>query len=250
MDLNAVISFPIVRNLALQYEHDRAGGIDTTIGRVTNAAHQYIYPASQNDIIDTVRLAYTGLRGVSITGGEFYRYQHNNYGTTDPQPANTEIVGPQDWHEWFLTLGYATRPIDALNGLTLGAAVTGEYNRHFVIPSVLATEAAAGFSDSSGGTRYGANYGFNANLPIDRRHKFTLFGSWSDGAFDFFDNNPVPFSYIIVDTGITKQLNKTLSITADVNNLTQINNGSWPFAAPNAIHRVYLAIAADIHLAR
>lgn len=249
VDLNAVISLPIFRGLALQFEHDRAGGIDTTIGRVTNAAHQYIYPASQNDIVDTVRLVYSRISHVSLSGGEFYRYQHNNYGTTDPQPANTITVGPQDWHEWFLTAGFTSSPIAALNGATFGAQVTGEYNRHFVVPSVLATEAAAGFNDSSGRTRFGANYGFNANVPVDRRHGFSVFGSWSDGGFDYFDNNPVPFYYIIVDAGLTKRFSQTLSLTADVNNLTQINNGSWPFIAPNAIHRVYLSIAADIHLA-
>jgi hypothetical protein len=104
-----------------------------------------------------------------------------------------------------------------------------------------------GYSGYDGKPRFNDNYGANAKLPITRG--FALFGSASHRAFDFFDNNPVPFSYAIIDVGIVKKFSKLLSLTADVNNLTQINNGSAPFPSPNTIHRVYLAIAADLHLA-
>jgi len=38
-------------------------------------------------------------------------------------------------------------------------------------------------------------------------------------------------------------------LTADLNNLTQIHLEGTPFYAPNTIHRIYFAIALDIHLA-
>jgi hypothetical protein len=264
LDFNAVVSVPLLKGLAFQYEHDRAAGIDTTIGRVTGttvvnghnvANNEYIYPASNNDIVDTFRLSYTGIKGVGFTVGSFYRFRHDNTATNDPTN-----LAPADWHEQFANLSYTAPPIAALNGLTLGAYVDGEYNLHHVSgdPNIspyaaandgsgLQSAAEAGYSDYTGKPRFGVNYGFNGNLPFN--HKFALFGSWSKGAFDFFDNSPVPFYYVITDIGISKSFNKTLSLTADTNNLVQYNLGGVPFIAPNTIHRVYFDIALDIHLA-
>jgi hypothetical protein len=114
-----------------------------------------------------------------------------------------------------------------------------------------ATACASGvgtcFTDSDGKTRNNVNYGVNANLPIN--HGFALFGSASYGAFDYFDNAPVPFYYDIIDVGIYKKFNQVLSLTADLNNLTQIHLEGSPFTPPNTIHRIYFAIALDIHIA-
>jgi len=254
-DLNAVISFPLFRGLAFQYEHDRAAGIDTTIGRVTNANNQYIYPASNNDIVDTFRLAYSGIKGVGVTLGSFYRFRHDNMATDDPLN-----LAPADWHEQFLTIGYTAPAIAALNGLTIGANVDGEYNKHHVsgdpdispfapanAGSGLAGAAAAGYTDTDGKGRTGVNWGFNANLPIN--HNFAIYGSWQKGAFDFFDNSPLPFYYTIIDVGMYKKFNQLLSLTGDLNNLTQYNLGGVPFVPPNTIHRIYFALALDIHIA-
>jgi hypothetical protein len=250
-DLNAVVSIPLIKGLAFQYEHDRAAGIDTTIGRVTNsiatgsgriATNQYIYPASNNDIVDTFRVVYA-LKGFALTAGTFYRFRHDNQATNDPNNLT-----PADWHEQFLQLNYTAPPIAALNGLTIGVYGDGEYNHHHVSLAGKEAEAAVGLNDFDGKARFGINYGANANLPIN--HSFAIFGSWSDGAFDFFDNSPLPFYYIIDDVGIVKKFNQVLSISADTNNLTQHNLGGWPFIAPNTIHRVYFDVALDIHLAQ
>jgi hypothetical protein len=265
LDVNVVVTVPLLKGLAFQYEHDRAAGIDTTIGRVTGQyanpltghntpTNTYIYPASNNDIVDTFRLSYSGIKGVGVTLGSFYRFRHDNAATNDPSN-----LAPADWHEQFLSLSYTTPAIEALNGLTVGANVDGEYNKHHVSgdPSIspyaaandgsgLQSAAYAGYSDTDGKARYGLNYGFNANLPIN--HSFAIFGSWQKGAFDFFDNSPVPFYYIIDDVGILKKFNKVLTLTADTNNLTQYNLGGVPFYVPNTIHRVYFDVALDIHL--
>jgi hypothetical protein len=267
VDVNAVVSIPLFKGLAFQYEHDRAAGIDTTIGRVTGAysnpltghnqpTNTYIYPASSNDIVDTFRLSYSGIKGVGVTVGSFYRSRHDNEATNDPTN-----LAPADWHEQFINLSYTAAPIQSLNGLTLGAYIDGEYNKHHVSgnPNIspyapanngsgLQSAAYAGYSDTDGKGRYGLNYGFNANLPIN--HHFSVFGSWSKGAFDFFDNSPLPFYYIIDDVGINKSFNKYLSLTADTNNLTQYNLGGVPFLAPNTIHRVYFDVSLDIHIAQ
>jgi hypothetical protein len=251
-DLNAVITIPLFKGLNFQYEHDRAAGIDTTIGRVpaqisngshllANPAGGFIYPKTSNDIADTFRLNYTGIKGVGVTLATFYRFRHDNTATNDPLN-----LAPADWHQQTLTLSYTAPAIAALNGLTLGVSGTGVYNRHHASPAGIAGEAAAGLADNDGKTRYGVNYGVNAHLPIN--HGFAIYGSTSYGGFDYFDNNPI-FYYVIDDVGIYKKFNDVLSLTADLNNLTQENRGGFPFAFPNTIHRIYFAIALDIHLA-
>jgi hypothetical protein len=268
LDLNAVISIPIIKALAFQYEHDRCCGIDTTIGRVTGQTpnaqghnvptNQYSYPSSGNDIADTYRLVYTGIKGVGVTLATFYRYTVG--GGTGEATKDPRNLAPSAWHQQSLTLAYTTPAITAFNGLTLGVSGTLVHNKHHVSgnPNIspfdpanagsgLANAAAAGYSDTDGKIRTDVNYGPNFNLPIN--HGFAVFGSESFGTFDFFDNEPVPRQYIITDFGIYKYFNRVLSLTADVNNLVQVNRGGVPFVYPNALHRVYLAIALDIHLA-
>ena len=255
LDVNGVVTIPLIAKLNFQYEHDRAAGIDTTIGRVTNAAHQYIYPASNNDIVDAFRINYSGIKGVGVTLATQYRFRHDNPATSD---VASNGGAPADWHQQTLTLSYTAPAIAALNGLTVGVSGTGVHNKHHASANYLAGLAAncalpAGpptgtcFTDSDGKTRTGVNYGVNANLPIN--HGFAVYGSASYGAFDWFDNAPEPFYYDIIDVGIFKKLNQVLSLTADLNNLTQQHLEGTPFIAPNTIHRIYFAIALDIHLA-
>jgi hypothetical protein len=255
LDLNAVISIPIIKNLAFQYEHDRAAGIDTTIGRTTNKAGVYQYHATSNDIADTFRLSYTGIKGVGVTLATFYRFRHDNPATND---VASNGGSPSDWHQQTLTLSYTAPPIAALNGTTIGFSGTLVHNKHHASANYLAGLAAdcaaAGgpatgtcFTDSDGKTRTGVNYGPNINVPIN--HGFALFGSAAYGGFDYFDNTPAVFYYDIIDVGIYKKFNQVLSLTADLNNLTQIHLEGSPFVPPNTIHRIYFAIALDIHLA-
>lgn len=254
VDLNLVATVPLFHGLNFQYEHDRAAGIDTTIGRVTQGfrnGNQYIYPASSNDIVDAFRINYSGIKGVGVTVQTQYRFRHNNAATNDVASNGGQ---PADWHQQSLTLSYTLPPITALNGLTVGITGTGVYNKHHASAqylAALAADCASGtfgcYTDSDGKTRTGINYGVNASLPIN--HGFAVSASASYGAFDYFDNAPLPFYYDIIDVGLSKTLNKTLALTADLNNLSQQNNGSWPFTAPNGIHRIYFAVALDIHLA-
>ncbi len=253
LDLNAVVTIPLIKSLNFQYEHDRAAGIDTTIGRVTGSVttgsgrlptNTYIYPATSNDIVDAFRLNYSGIKGVGVSLATQYRFRHDNQATND---FVTNGGAPADWHQQSLGLTYTTPAFASLNGLTLGAEVTGVYNKHHVSAQGLVAEKAAGFTDTDGKARYGVNYGPNFNLPITKG--FAVYGSATYGALDFFDNSPVPFQYDEIDFGISKKFNQVLSLTADLNNLTQQNLGGWPFIAPNTIHRIYFAIALDIHLA-
>jgi hypothetical protein len=258
LDLDAVISIPLIKNLAFQFEHDRAAGIDTTIGRVTNAQNQYVYSSTGNDIAQSYRLVYTGIKGVGVTLATFYRYTVG--GGTGEATNDPRNLAPSAWHQQSLNLAYTTPAIAALNGLTLGVSGTLVHQKHHVSgnPNIspldpanagsgLASAAAAGYTDSDGKVRTNVNYGPNFNLPIN--HGFAVYGNATFGGIDFFDNEPVPRYYDITDVGISKTFNKVLALQADVNNLVQVNRGGVPFVYPNALHRVYLAIRLDIHLA-
>jgi len=172
LDVNGVITIPLVKNLNFQYEHDRAAGIDTTIGRVTSAPNPLtgqqttIYPATSNDIADTYRVNWTGVKGIGVTLATFYRFRHDNPATND---VASNGGSPADWHQQTATLSYTTPAFAALNGLTLGASGTFVHNKHHASAQYLAGLAATNaallavgnpfhqtlFTDSDGKTRSG-----------------------------------------------------------------------------------------------
>ena len=243
-EIDFAITQPLFHGLSFQYAHVRGRGIDSTLGSVATASGKIVNIPTNRDVQDFFRLQYTGIRNVSITAGYFYRSSHDNMATNDPKNLT-----PRASHVAYLLAAYTTPPIEGLNGATFGAAVQLNENKHHVSRAGLAAEKAAGFSDFDGKIRYGAIYSLNANFPLDRRKGLSAFASWGNGAFDYFDNSPVPYYYYITDVGLTKRFSNTFSLTADVNNLVQHNNAGWPFAAPNTIHRVYFALTAHIHIA-
>ena len=238
---NASIDQPLLKNLTFHYEYDRASGIDNAIGNITNQLGQVVIGGASNDIVNDFHLAYSTPQ-IGIQAGYYYRYRF-----CCPNTAQAGNATPADWHASYLQAGYTTPKFAALGGATLGVTARGTYNHHHVSAQGVANEAAFGYKDFDGKAQFGVNYGANVNIPLN--HGFSLFGSYSFGAFDFFDNAPTPFYYDISDFGFNKTINKYLAFTADINNLVQQNlsNGD-PFIYPNTIHRVYLATALHIHL--
>ncbi len=238
---NGVVSVPLLNHLAFQYEYDRASGIDNSIGNTNSTLGIPQYHTASNDLVNEFRIAYSQ-PNIGVILGSYYRYRVCCPNTADPANA-----APSDWHAQYVQLGLTTPKIHALNGATFGVTTRGTYNHHHVSAAGLAAAQAAGYNkEFDGKARFGINYGANTNVPINSG--LSLFASWSFGAFDFFDNSPVPFYYDISDFGFTKKINKYLSATADINNLVQQNLGNVPFPSPNTIHRIYLATGLDIHL--
>jgi hypothetical protein len=255
IQFNGVFSEPLLKHLAFQYEHDRGSGINNTIGNIGQQLsptlitpglpaknNNQIIGGSSNDIINEFRVAYSQPE-IGIVAGYYYRYRFCCPNTADP--TNLE---PADWHATYLQLGLTTPAIKALNGTTLGVTGRGTYNLHHTSVPFQEFEAANGLLDKNGKPQFGVNYGANINVPINSG--LSLFGSWSFGAFDFFDNAAHIFYYDISDFGLNKKINKYLSFSADVNNLVQQHlENDVPFTYPNTIHRIYLSTGLDIHLA-
>ena len=245
-EINFAITEPLFRGLSFQYEHDRGPGIDSTLGQGANKSGQLVNVPTNSDVQDWFRLQYVGVRNITLSAGYNYRSRHNNVATNDP----TNLT-PTAWHIAYLKAEYTTPAITVLNGATFGVAFQGLENKHHVSATGLANEKGAGFSDRDGEMRYGDILWVDANFPLIKRHGHGLSASayWGDGAFDYFDNSPVPYYYYMTDVGLTEQFSRTFSLTADVNNLVQHNNGGWPFPSPNAIHRVYFGLTAHIVIA-
>ncbi len=242
---NGVFSQPLLNHLAFQYEYDRAAGIDTTIGSIGfTPGGERIPGGTSNDLINEFRLAYSQPQ-VGVILGHYYRYRVCCPNVGDNSATGT--LTPADWHATYLQLGLTSPKIAAVNGATIGVTARETYNLHHNSPAYQEFEAANGLQDKNGVARFGLNYGVNANIPINSG--FSLFGSFSTGAFDFFDNQANPYYYDISDFGFSKRINRFLSFNADINNLVQVHlENNNPFVYPNTIHRVYLAGALDIHL--
>ncbi len=254
---NGVFSEPLLKHLAFQFEYDRASGIDNTIGTIgaqlgppnlglPGKSANNIIGGTSNDIVQEYRIAYSQPQ-IGVILGHYYRYRTCCPNTNDSS-LTSGTASPSDWHATYLQLGLTTPAIKALGGMTIGVTGRGTYNLHHTSIAYREFEAANGLADKNGRPQFGVNYGVNANIPINSG--FSLFGSYSFGAFDFFDNSPHPFYYDISDFGFNKKINKYLSFSADINNLVQQHlENLVPFTYPNTIHRIYLATGLDIHIA-
>jgi hypothetical protein len=244
IQFNGVFSEPLLKHLAFQYEYDRGSGIDNTIGNIgTNATTgEPIIGGSSNDIINEFRIAYS-TPNVGVILGHYYRYRF-----CCPNTAQAGNLEPADWHATYLQVGLTTPPINSLNGATFGVTARGTYNLHHTTVPFQEFEAANGLLDKNGRPQFGINWGVNTNIPVNSG--LSIFGSFSNGGFDYFDNAAHLFYYDITDFGIDKKINKYLSFNADINNLVQQHlENDVPFTYPNTIHRIYLSTGLDIHLA-
>jgi hypothetical protein len=212
----------IGKQLSVSYDHLDGGFLETTMGRDIARNGSTIVNGSIHDVINQVRVD-GSLHQFNAELGYFYRERTCCPGTTDP--AN---LAPADWHETYLTLGYTAVPIGALQGTTFSYAITGHHAPHHVTQAYLAS-LPSGFSDANR-TETGLTQALGLTTPLDTPHTLTIGGSYSWGAMDYFDNAPLPFYYSDVIVTGRKSVNKVLSITALLNNLTQRNQG-YPFAS-------------------
>lgn len=231
----------IGKHLSFSFDHLDGGSLETTVGRNIAPSGAPIINGSVHDVVNQFRVDGSA-KQVTAELGYFYRYRTCCPGTTDPTN-----LAPADWHETYLTLGYETLPIGALHGTTLSYAITGHLVPHHVTQAFLAT-LPSGFSDRNH-TETGISQALGLTTPIDIRRTLTVGGSFGWGAMDYFDNAPFPFYYTNVNLTARKVVNRFLSFTALLNNLTQRNQG-YPFASPQGIHRVFYTLAADIKIGR
>jgi hypothetical protein len=222
------LNVPIAKRFLFQYTH---GYIDETLGSVTNAAGTQYYPGSVRDITDTFAMSYAAAPNVSIQAGYFDRFRvccpihgvsvHNVF------VGANGTFGPSFRGEQVLTFSG-----------TIAKAVAHQADAAYL------ASLPPGIHDQGNLVTYSGSLGVQA--PLDSRH--TINGYANIGiANDYFDNTYAPFYYWVSDMGLSKRFNDTFSLTGDLLNLTEHNEG-YPFVFPNAIHRTKIVLTGTFHL--
>jgi hypothetical protein len=220
--LNFAGSFtiPITKNLSASFVRDAGGDLNTTFGRTTSAVGTYVQTGSLKRHDDTEKIDVTFDHGFTFEGG----LEHNYF----------ECCLALEDHIGYVALQYASPKINALHGLHFvytEKAITAAHN-----PSAdtLASQTPGLDVDKR---EYGMDQVLVAILPVS--HRLYVTGTFFNGAYDFFENEPYPFRYNIFIETADFSIAKDTTFELAALNLTQINTGA-PFTSPNTIHFVNL----------
>ena len=218
--LNFAGSFtiPITQRISASFVRDAGGDLNTTFGRTTSLAGAYVQTGSLKRHDDTEKIDVGVGGGLTFEGG----LEHNYF----------ECCLALEDHTGYVALSYASPGIAALHGLHFDYTEKAITAAHDPSANTLASQTP-GLDVNK--REYGLAQVFVAVLPVSRHLYMT--GTFYNGAYDFFENEPFPFRYNIfietADFGVAR--NATFELAAL--NLTQINTGA-PFPAPNTIHFV------------
>jgi hypothetical protein len=218
--LNFAGSFtiPITDRISASFVRDAGGDLNTTFGRTTLVGGAYEQLGSLKRHDDTEKIDIGLDRGFTFEGG----LEHNYF----------ECCLALEDHTGYVALQYASPGIRFLHGLHFDyteKAITAAHN-----PSVNTLASQTPGLDV-GKREYGLDQVLVAVLPVNRRVYVT--GTFFNGAYDFFENEPFPFRYNIFIETADFSLAKNATFELAALNLTQINTGA-PFPAPNTIHFV------------
>jgi hypothetical protein len=239
--LNGSVHVPILRGLTFSYDHVTNGLIYGTIGRVAIGGKFVATPLIFRDYFDTFRLDGTLTKGVNLELGSLYR--HRVCCPADSDPSNPT---PTFYHDNYLSASYTTPAVTALHGTTLTYSFTGHSSPHFSdAASAVAAANAAGYPDAKR-TEFGITQAATLIVPVDPAHGFSVAGTFTWGAFNYFSNQPIPFYYDIFVLSATKSINKYLSFTASMDNFIQRPQG-YPFDPGSGLNGASLNVGADIH---
>jgi hypothetical protein len=239
--LSAKITQLVGSRLQLYY-FDNNDAANTTLGRVTNAAGEYIYPnPSLQDSIE-IGAHYVTSSHTYLQAAYFYRWQ-----VCCPATAATENLAPPNTERlYYLEAGYHTSPLWR-NGLVAGCAVHGVWDPHHLVTQAYLDSLPPGFTDRERSIT-GMYQIFSLSMPIDRAAKVNAFGNYMDGAVDYFNNSYAPYFYNFFIYGLNYHATRRFTLSAEINMLTQNHLVGLPFVYPNAIHRSVLIVSGDWQL--
>jgi len=227
--------------LQFYYFYDN-GGYDSTLGRVSNATGEYIYPnpSRQNSI--EIGARYTTSSRTYLQTAYFYRWQvccPASGAASNLAPTNTERL-------YYLEAGYHTSPLWH-TGIVAGYAVHGVLDPyHLTTPAYLAA-LHLGLSDKERSIT-GLYQILSLSTPLGHAEKLNAFGSYLFGAVDYFDNSYAPYYYNAFVYGLDYRFTKRFTLTSEINIFTQDHLVGEPFVYPNAIHRSIFIVSGDYTL--
>jgi hypothetical protein len=253
--------------LTLNYSHYY---VDQTIGRVTNAANEYVYQVFNDDRYDQVDLIYP-VAGVALDLG--YRQRVRQCCGNLAGQANKN-----QWHEYYFQatdrfLGPKSKYFGKLIGITIKPAwiphdnqlVCGNLpaktydamgcasgNAYFSNPACTLKPASLCFLPQNGafpnsGDKWHVLGLFNITYPVGGpKSPFAVYGQYFND-YDYFLNAPGMFLYNRVDFGWIYHLGTFMTLSMTDTNLCQHKTG-FPFVYPNTVNRNRLDLSADIAL--
>lgn len=238
-----IFTQPLAKTLNLQLEQNRTAGYDVTLGSAAIGG-QLVNLGSINDAFEEIRLNWAATKNLAVTAGYNYRWR-----VCCPNAGQNGNDTPTQWHGQYLQANLTTPAIKALNGTTFTLSGHLTHNLWHNSPAYQASEAAQGIKVNGNTARFPFWYGATATVPVNSG--VTIYGFYAFGAFDYFDNSVSPYYYDLMDIGLIKSINKYVSFVATIDSLSQQHlEAGNPLPLPNALHRVYLSTALDIHIGK
>lgn len=242
LNLNFSAHVPLFKRATLSYDHVTNGLVYNTLPRVA-IGNQYVNPGVEfRDLIDVFRIDASIARGINAEIGTSYR--HRVCCPADSDPTNST---PSFYHDNYLGLSYTTPAIASLNNARFIYGITGHASPHFSdTAAAIAAANASGYSDNKR-TELGITQAATLAVPIDAKHGFSVAGTLTWGAFNYYSNQAIPLYYDIIIVSATKSVNKSLSFTASVDNFVQRPQG-YPFPVGSGVNGASLNIGANFHV--
>jgi opacity protein-like surface antigen len=239
--LSAKITQLVGSRLQLYY-FDNNGAYNSTLGRVTNAAGQFIYPKPSTQSSIEIGAHYVTGSHTYLQAAYFYRWQvccPATAAANNLAPTNTERL-------YYLEAGYHTSPLWH-TGIVASYAVHGVLDpQHLVTPAYLAT-LPHGVTDSQRSIT-GLYQILGLTTPLDRDARVNAFANFMYGAIDYFNNSYAPYYYDAFVYGLYYHVTQRFTLTSEINQFTQRQLDGFPFVYPNAIHRSILIMNGDYAL--
>lgn len=221
-NLSGSITIPIVGGLSASYDRIQGNFLNTTFAAV-NIGGKPFELGSLRRRMEVERLDYgIGKTGIGLeVGSQFNRF---------------ECCLPLEFHDVYAAISYSTPGIPQLGGT------------HFVLIEKGSTAAHKNLSGSTldvGKREYGLTQIVVAVVPVSS--KFYATGTYFNGAYDFFETQPFPFSFNLFNETANFVLNPNATFSLGFTNTWQHEQGA-PFPAPgNAIHFVSYYTQLKLH---
>jgi hypothetical protein len=239
--LSAKITQLVGSRLQLYY-FDNNGANNSTLGRVTNAAGEYLYPKPSTQSAIEIGAHYVTSSHTYLQTAYFYRWQvccPATAAASNLAPTNTERL-------YYLEAGYRTSPLWHTR-IVASYALHGVWDPHHLVTPAYLASLPPGISDHERSIT-GFYQIFGLSTPIDRDAKVNAFGTFINGAVDYFNNSYAPYYYDFFIYGLNYRATERFTLTAEINMLTQQNLSGLPFVYPNTIHRSILIVNGDYAL--
>ena len=210
--------------------------IDFTLGRITNAAGQFVYPGFIDDAIDDIHTAYS-FKKVSITLGWHDRYRiccpaaHDN-----PVPINEQY--------WYIQADGGVGP-ETKFGHIVNLSLNDAEVIHKGLPFY--PNPVPGQPDIPGeGNKNLLTFTGQIIVPVDKKQTLGVWGLYANN-FEYYYAYAHPTFYNNVTYGITKNFPANISYTAYVLNYYQHNEG-YPFIFPNTVNLCIIGMTVNLGL--